>query len=121
MVVGAARADQPDEQAGRGDPLRVDPLGGLEPVPRRRTDRDRLEHGRAHDPAPGPDAQECNAGAEHWAVIASLVETCKLVGVEPRAYLADVITCIVEGYPNRRFDDLLPWAYPPIPALRDVA
>ena len=62
-----------------------------------------------------------DAGAGHWAVVASLVETCKLVGVEPRAYFADVITRIVEGHPNRRLDDLLPWAYPPIPALRDVA
>ena len=31
-----------------------------------------------------------DAGAGHWAVVASLVETCKLVGVEPRAYFADV-------------------------------
>ena len=48
----------------------------------------------------------------HWAVIASLVETCKLIGVEPRAYLADVITRIVNGHPNSRLDELLPWAYP---------
>ena len=36
--------------------------------------------------------------------------------MEPRAYLADVITRIVEGHPNRRLDDLLPWAYPPTAA-----
>jgi transposase len=29
-----------------------------------------------------------DGGAEHWAVIASLIETCKLTGVEPQAYLA---------------------------------
>ena len=37
-----------------------------------------------------------DGGAEHWAVIASLIETCKLIGVEPYAYLADVITRIVD-------------------------
>jgi len=41
-------------------------------------------------------------------VIASLVETCKLAGVEPRAYLADVITRIVERHPNSRLEELLP-------------
>ena len=52
-----------------------------------------------------------DGGAEHWAVIASLIETCKLIGVEPHAYLADVITRIVNGHPNSRIDELLPWAY----------
>ncbi len=60
-------------------------------------------------------------GAEHWAVIASLIETCKLAGVEPRGYLADVITRIVEGHPNSRLDELLPWAYPAMPTAKAVA
>ncbi len=54
-------------------------------------------------------------------MIASLIETCKLTGVEPRAYLADVMTRIVDGHPNSRLDELLPWAYPPTPALKAVA
>ncbi len=62
-----------------------------------------------------------DGGGEHWAVIASLIETCKLNGVDPQAYLADVITRIVNGHPNSQIDDLLPWAYPAMPALRDVA
>jgi transposase len=62
-----------------------------------------------------------DGGAEHWAVIASLVETCKLNGIEPRRYLADVITRIVEGHKNRRLDELLPWKYLAAPALKDVA
>ena len=62
-----------------------------------------------------------DGGGEHWAVIASLVETCKLVGVEPKAYLADIITRIVEGHRQRHLDDLLPWAYKPTPALKAVA
>lgn len=56
-----------------------------------------------------------------WAVIASLIETCKLIGVEPHAYLADVITRIVNGHPNSRLDELLPWAYPTTPTLMAVA
>ena len=62
-----------------------------------------------------------DGGAEHWAVIASLIETCKLLGVEPQGYLADVITRIVNGHPQSRVDDLLPWAYPAIPQFKAVA
>ena len=35
---------------------------------------------------------------EHWALIGVLGETCNLVGLEPQAYHADVVTRIVEGY-----------------------
>ncbi len=62
-----------------------------------------------------------DGGAEHWAVVASLIETCKLVGVEPQTYLTDVITRIVAGHPNSRIDELLPWAYPAAPPLKAVA
>ena len=60
-------------------------------------------------------------GGQTWAVIASLVETCKLNGVDPQAYLADVITRIVGGHPQRELDDLLPWTYPTIPELKTAA
>jgi transposase len=62
-----------------------------------------------------------DGGAEHWAAIASLIETCKLIGVEPHGYLADVITRIVNGHPQSRLDELLPWAYPAAAALKAVA
>jgi transposase len=52
-----------------------------------------------------------DGGAEHWAVIASLVETCKINDVDPLAYLTDVLTRIVKGHPNRDIDQLLPWTY----------
>lgn len=61
-----------------------------------------------------------DGGGEHWATIASLIETCKLNGVDPYAYLADVITRIVTGHPQNKLDDLLPWAYAPAP-LKAVA
>jgi transposase len=60
-------------------------------------------------------------GGEHWAIIASLVETCKLCGVDPQAYLADVLSRIVTGHLNTHIDDLLPWAYATAPDLRAVA
>lgn len=62
-----------------------------------------------------------DGGAEHWAVIASLVETCKLNSIDPQAYLTDTITRIVNAHPSSQIDELLPWAYPAKPALSDVA
>jgi transposase len=62
----------------------------------------------------------CDGGGEHWATIGSLVETAKLNGVDPYAYLADVITRIVAGHPQTQLDGLLPWAYAPAP-LKAVA
>jgi transposase len=50
-------------------------------------------------------------GAENWAAIASLIETCKLHGVDPQAYLADVLMRLVNLWPNERLDELLPWMW----------
>lgn len=49
-----------------------------------------------------------DGGAETWAIIASLIECCKLVGTERYAYLVDVITRIANGHLNSQLDDLLP-------------
>ena len=62
-----------------------------------------------------------DGGSEHWAIIASLIETCKLNRVDPHAYLTDVISKIVNGHPNSRVDELVPWAYPAAQPLKDVA
>jgi hypothetical protein len=62
-----------------------------------------------------------DGGGEHWAVIASLIETCKLNGIDPQLYLDDVITKIVNGHPNSKIDDLLPWAYAVPQDLKRVA
>ena len=50
-------------------------------------------------------------GAENWACIASLIETCKLHGVDPQAYFADVLTKLVNLWPASRLDELMPWAW----------
>ena len=62
-----------------------------------------------------------DGGAEHWATVASLVETCKLNGVDPQTYLADVLTRIIVGHPNNRIDDLMPWRYADTSTLKAVA
>jgi len=50
-------------------------------------------------------------GAENWACIASLVETCKLHGVDPQAYFSDVLAKLVNLWPASRLDELMPWAW----------
>ncbi len=57
-----------------------------------------------------------NEGAENWAMLASLIETCKLHGINPEAYLADVLIKLVNNWPNRRLGELLPWAWAPKPS-----
>ncbi|MCK1280990.1 IS66 family transposase, partial [Bradyrhizobium sp. 61] len=54
-----------------------------------------------------------DGGGERWAIICSLIETCKLNGVEPYAYLTDVLTRMVDGHPINRLDELLPWLWKP--------
>ena len=49
-------------------------------------------------------------GAAAWGLIASLVETCKLNGVEPQRYLTDTLTKIAQHWPMAKLDQLLPWA-----------
>lgn len=52
-----------------------------------------------------------DAGAENWAVIASLIETCKMNGIDPHAWMAATLTAIVSGHKQSQIDDLLPWNY----------
>ena len=50
-------------------------------------------------------------GAENWACIASLIETCKLNGIDPQAYFTDVLAKLVNLWPASRLDELMPWAW----------
>jgi len=52
-------------------------------------------------------------GGENWAMLASLIETCKLNSVNPQAWLPDVLTRLVNNWPNNRLDQLMPWAWSP--------
>ena len=50
-------------------------------------------------------------GGRTWGRIASLIETAKLNGVEPYAYLKAILEALAEGHPQPRIDELLPWAF----------
>jgi hypothetical protein len=67
-----------------------------------------------------------NGGALHWAMVASLVATAKLNGVEPQAWLTDVLERMVSGRTKAdELEQLLPWNWkaeragtdPRVPAL----
>jgi len=60
-------------------------------------------------------------GAENWACIASLIETCKLNGVDPQTYFTDVLTKLVNLWPQSRLDELMPWAWAANRASRKLA
>lgn len=55
-------------------------------------------------------------GGENWACLASLIETCKLNGVNPQTYFTDLLTRLVNGWPQKRIDELMPWHWTPEPA-----
>lgn len=50
-----------------------------------------------------------DGGGKRWATMASLLETCKLNGVEPHAWLIDTLTRMANGHPASQLDELLPW------------
>jgi len=47
-------------------------------------------------------------GGERAAVIYSLIGSAKLTGLDPEAYLCEVLTRIAD-YPINRIEELLPW------------
>jgi choline dehydrogenase-like flavoprotein len=51
-----------------------------------------------------------NEGAANWGIIASLIETAKLNGADPQAYVASTLTALVNAHPAKRIEELMPWA-----------
>ena len=54
-----------------------------------------------------------DTGGDRAAIIYTLIESAKLNGLNPEAYLADVIGRMAKGYPNTRLAELLPWSWQP--------
>ena len=50
-------------------------------------------------------------GGKNWGLIASLIGTCKLNGVNPFDYLKATLEALANGHPQSRLDDLMPWAF----------
>ncbi|WP_156521647.1 IS66 family transposase, partial [Croceicoccus pelagius] len=49
-------------------------------------------------------------GGDNWAVIATLIENCKLNGIDPNAWLTATLSSLANGHPANRVSELMPWA-----------
>ena len=62
-----------------------------------------------------------DGGARHWAIAMTLIQTAKLNGVNPMAWLTDVLERIVSGRTKaHELTTLLPWNWMPTPGDRIV-
>ena len=59
-------------------------------------------------------------GGERAAAIYSLIETAKLNGLDPQAWLRDVLERIAD-HPNNRIGELLPWNWSPATPAAEAA
>ena len=60
-------------------------------------------------------------GARNWAILASLLTTARLNGVDPLSWLTDVLERIVSGRTkNHQLHELLPWEWKVTRAAQDV-
>ena len=48
-------------------------------------------------------------GGDNWAVIATLIENCKITGVNPHAWLTDTLTKLANGHQAKSVSELMPW------------
>jgi transposase len=53
-----------------------------------------------------------DAGGQRAACMYTIMQTAKMNGVNPQAYLTDILSRIAE-YPSQQIDELLPWAWQP--------
>jgi transposase len=48
-------------------------------------------------------------GGDNWAVIATLIENCKLSGINPHIWLTDTLARLANGHPANAVGQLMPW------------
>ena len=48
-------------------------------------------------------------GGDNWAVIATLIENCKLSGINPHDWLTRTLAALANGHPTNRVAELMPW------------
>ena len=48
-------------------------------------------------------------GGDNWAVIATLIENCKLSGINPHSWLTKTLTSLANGHHANRVGELMPW------------
>ena len=49
-------------------------------------------------------------GGDNWAVIATLIENCKLSSVNPHTWLTQTLEKLANGHPANSVGELMPWA-----------
>ncbi|MGE4410156.1 MAG: IS66 family transposase [Sphingobium sp.] len=49
-------------------------------------------------------------GGDNWAVIATLIENCKLSGINPQSWLTETLTKLADGHSANSVGELMPWA-----------
>lgn len=52
-----------------------------------------------------------HSGGERAAAMHSILQTAKLNGINPQAYLTDTLSRIAAGHPINRISELMPWAF----------
>ena len=59
-----------------------------------------------------------DGGARHWSIAMTLIQTAKLNGIDPLAWLTDVLERVVSGRTKaHQLHTLLPWNWKPPPEL----
>jgi transposase len=48
-------------------------------------------------------------GGDNWAVIATLIENCKIAGINPHTWLTETLTKLADGHPANSVGHLMPW------------
>lgn len=48
-------------------------------------------------------------GGDNWAVIATLIENCKISGINPHTWLTDTLASLANGHPANSVSELMPW------------
>lgn len=48
-------------------------------------------------------------GGDNWAVIATLIENCKITGINPHTWMTDTLTKLANGHPANSVGELMPW------------
>ena len=56
------------------------------------------------------------AGGERAAALYTVIETAKANGLEPQAYIADILAKLADGWPAPQWDELMPWNWQPASA-----
>ncbi|QSR19168.1 IS66 family transposase [Novosphingobium sp. KA1] len=48
-------------------------------------------------------------GGDNWAVIATLIENCKIADVNPHTWMTETLTRLANGHPANALGELMPW------------